>query len=123
MTRVAAALGWGDDASVGSDTPNALAEGLFWMADSGEVDMPEERRSAYAAMRALRDELRARLDENEDYRAWKALDEALRELEPRSMPKAVDLALDAIATTAGLAEPKLPRADDPPLDFARRDRS
>jgi len=86
--------------------------------------MPEEKRSAYAAMRALRDELRARLDENEDYRAWKALDEALRELEPRSMTKAVDLALSAIAgTAAGLAEPKLPRADDAPLDFARRDRA
>jgi hypothetical protein len=62
--------------------------------------MPEQGPSAYAAMRSLRDELRARLDENEDYRAWKALDEALRELEPRSMTKAVDLALSAIATTA-----------------------
>ena len=54
--------------------------------------MPEENLSAFAAMRALRDELRARLDQNEDYRAWKALDEVLRELEPRSVPKAVDLA-------------------------------
>ena len=87
-----------------------------------EVDMPEQKPSAYAAMRSLRDELRARLDENEDYRAWKALDEALRELEPRSMPKAVDLALSAIATTAGLADTELPRADDAPLNFARRDR-
>jgi len=85
--------------------------------------MPEEKPSAYAAMRALRDELRARLDENEDYRAWKALDEALRELEPRSMPKAVGLALSAIATTPGLADTQLPRADHSPLDFARRDRA
>jgi hypothetical protein len=85
--------------------------------------MPEQKPSAYAAMRALRDELRARLDENEDYRAWKALDEALRELEPRSMPKAVDLALSAIAPTAGLADPELPRADDAPLNFTRRDRA
>jgi hypothetical protein len=67
--------------------------------------MPEEKPSAFAAMRALRDELRARLDQNDDYRAWKALDQVLRELEPRSMPKAVDLALSAIATTAGLATP------------------
>jgi len=84
--------------------------------------MPEQKPSAYAAMRALRDELRARLDENEDYRAWKALDEALRELEPRSMPKAVGLALSAIATT----ETELPRADDAALNFAefpRRDRA
>jgi len=73
------------------------------------------------AMRALRDELRARLDDNEDYRAWKALDDAVRHLEPRSMPKAVGLALSAIA--AGLAETELPPADDAPLDFARRDRS
>ena len=44
--------------------------------------MPEQSFSAFAAMRALRDELRARLEENEDYRAWKALDEAVRQLEP-----------------------------------------
>jgi hypothetical protein len=31
--------------------------------------MPEQRPSAFEAMRALRDELRARLDEDEDYRA------------------------------------------------------
>jgi len=85
--------------------------------------MPEQTPSAYAAMRALRDELRARLDESEDYRAWKALDEALRELEPRSMPKAVGLALSAIGTTPGLADTELPRADDAPLNFARRDRA
>ena len=60
--------------------------------------MPEENLSPFAAMRALRDELRARLDQNEDYRAWKALDEVLRELEPRSVPKAVDLAHTEIAT-------------------------
>ena len=47
--------------------------------------MPEEILSAFAAMRALRDELRARLDQSEDYRAWKARDEVLRELEPRSV--------------------------------------
>jgi hypothetical protein len=37
--------------------------------------MPDENPSAFAALRALRDELRARLDQNEDYRAWKALEE------------------------------------------------
>jgi spore coat polysaccharide biosynthesis protein SpsF (cytidylyltransferase family) len=46
--------------------------------------MPEESLSAFAAMQALRDELRARLDQNEDYRAWKALDEVLRELAPHN---------------------------------------
>jgi|tagenome__1003787_1003787.scaffolds.fasta_scaffold20498842_2 hypothetical protein len=85
--------------------------------------MPEQRPSAFEAMRALRDELRARLDEDEDYRAWKALDEALRQLEPRTLPKAVDLALRAIATPSGLVDAELPRVDDAPLDFPKRDRA
>jgi hypothetical protein len=85
--------------------------------------MREEKPSAFAAMRALRDELRARLDQNEDYRAWKALDEVLRELEPRTPPKAVDLALNAISTPPGRTDPTLPQVDDAPLSFARRDRS
>ena len=55
--------------------------------------MTEEHHSALAAMRALRDEIRARLDQNEDYRAWKALDAALRELEPPRLPTAHDFAL------------------------------
>ena len=84
--------------------------------------MPEEKPSAFAAMRALRDELRARLDQNEDYRAWKALDEVLRELEPRTLPKALDSAPTAIATPTGRAEPELPQVDDSPLSFTRRDR-
>jgi hypothetical protein len=84
--------------------------------------MPEEIPSAFAAIRALRDELRARLDQNEDYRAWKVLDEALRELEPRTLPKAVDLTLNAIATPTGRAAPELPQVEDAPLSFARRDR-
>ena len=71
--------------------------------------MPEENLSAFAAMRALRDELRARLDQNEDYRAWKALDEVLRELEPRSLPKAVDLARTEIATPPEHTDAKLPK--------------
>jgi len=42
-------------------------------------------------MRALRDQLRAKLEKNEDYRAWKALDDALRDLDPpKSLPRAVD---------------------------------
>jgi hypothetical protein len=84
--------------------------------------MPEEKPSAFAAIRALRDELRARLDQNDDYRAWKALDQVLRELEPRTLPKAVNLALTAIATPTGRAEPELPQVDDSPLIFTRRDR-
>ena len=58
----------------------------------GGKAMPEQNLSAFAAMRALRDELRARLDQNEDYRAWKALDEALRQIEPRTLPQVVDFA-------------------------------
>jgi hypothetical protein len=85
--------------------------------------MPEEKPSAFAAMRALRDELRARLDQNEDYRAWKALDEVLRELEPRTLPKGgAGLGSTAIATPTRRAEPELPQVDDSPLSFTRRDR-
>ena len=65
--------------------------------------MPEQNLSAFAAMRALRDELRARLDQNEDYRAWKALDDALRQLEPPTLPKAVDLALSEMSTVTWFA--------------------
>ena len=85
--------------------------------------MPEENLSAFAAMRALRDELRARLDQNEDYRAWKALDEVLRELEPRSVPKAVDLAHNEIATPPEHTDAKSPQVDDADLSFVRRDPS
>ena len=53
----------------------------------------DDARPAFAAIRALRDELRARLDRHEDFRAWKALDEVLREVDPPSMPKAVELVL------------------------------
>jgi hypothetical protein len=80
--------------------------------------MPEENLSTFAAMRALRDELRARLDQNEDYRAWKALDEVLRE-----PPKAVDLAHTVIATPPEHTDAKLPQVDDADLSFVRRDPS
>src|SRR5215213_334963 len=56
--------------------------------------------SAFAAMRALRDQLRERLDQNEDYRAWKALDEALRDLELRTLPQALDFALGAVSSSS-----------------------
>ena len=87
--------------------------------------MPDQNLSAFAAMRALRDELRARLDQSEDYRAWKALDEALRQLEPRTMPEAVDLALTPISDLAvsGTSNvPKLPNVDgdDVLLNFRGR---
>ena len=60
--------------------------------------------SAVAAVRDLRDQLRAKLEQNEDYRAWKALDEAMRQLEPQSLPRAVNLAVGAIelSTTENL---------------------
>src|SRR4051795_5233701 len=89
----------------------------------GGKAMPEQNLSAFAAMRALRDELRARLDQNEDYRAWKALDEALREVEPRTVPKAVDLAHTAKATPPEHTDAKLPQVDDADLSFVRRDPS
>jgi hypothetical protein len=85
--------------------------------------MLEENVSAFAAMRALRDELRARLDQSEDYRAWKALDEVLRELEPRSVPKAVDLVHTEIATPPEHGDAKLPQVEDVDLSFVRRDPS
>ena len=66
--------------------------------------MPEQNLSAFAAMRALRDELRARLDQNEDYRAWKALDEALRQIEPRTLPQVVDFALSQMRAAPGARE-------------------
>lgn len=77
--------------------------------------MPDQNPSAFAAMRALRDDLRARLDQSEDYRAWKALDEALHQLEPPTMPRAVELALSAmgsdLAAKGSGTEPKLPNVD------------
>ena len=85
--------------------------------------MPEENLSAFAAMRALRDELRARLDQSEDYRAWKALDEVLRELEPRPVPKGVDLAHTEITAPPEHTDAKLPQVDDAALSFVRPDRS
>ena len=87
--------------------------------------MPDQDFSAFSAMRALRDELRARLDHSEDYRAWKALDEALRQLEPPTMPRGVDLALTSISELAvsGTGNmPKLPNVDgdDVLLNFRGR---
>jgi hypothetical protein len=99
--------------------------------------MPEQSFSAFAAMRALRDELRARLEENEDYRAWKALDEAVRQLEPPTMPRAVDLALIGASNDAKLtvlqnvvdsaaneirtaSRSEVSRADDSTLNFRGR---
>ena len=61
--------------------------------------MSEPTVSAFAAVRALRDELRARLDLNEDFRAWKALDQALRELDPPTLPRAVELTVHAGGST------------------------
>ena len=55
--------------------------------------MAEQSPSAVASIRALRDRLRAKLDQNEDFRAWKALEEALHHFEPPTMPRAVELAL------------------------------
>ena len=57
--------------------------------------------SAFAALRALRDDLRSRLERNEDFRAWKALDDALAQLDPR-LPKAAELVVEA----SGLSELK-----------------
>ena len=56
--------------------------------------MAQDTPSAFAALRALRDELRTRLDRSEDYLAWKALDDALRQLDPPRMPKAPDFGVE-----------------------------
>ena len=65
--------------------------------------MLEQNFSAFGAMRALRDESEGgKLEENEDYRAWKALDETVRQLEPPTMPRAVDLALIGASNDAKL---------------------
>jgi hypothetical protein len=77
--------------------------------------MADQSFSAFAAVRALRDELRARLDENEDYRAWKVLDEAVRRLDPPTMPKAVELAISAIGAAAD--HKAMDRADDARLSL------
>ncbi len=64
----------------------------------------EDPPSAFAAMRALRDEMRARLDRNEDYRAWKALDDALRELDPPRLPKARDFDVETSRMASVVAD-------------------
>ena len=69
-----------------------------------------EQTSAFAAMRALRDDLRARLDKQEDYRAWKALDDALRDLDPR-LPTAAPLSVETFRPRTG---------DDALVNFAER---
>ena len=85
--------------------------------------MPERNFSAISAMRALRDELRERLDQNEDYRAWKALDQALRELEPPSLPHAVEFALSTMRAQSGYAEVEASPRDDGSLNFGQRERA
>ncbi len=67
--------------------------------------MAEQDTSAFAAMRALRDQFRARLDRNEDYLAWKALDDALRQLDPPSLPKAADLVREASGMNSSSTRP------------------
>ena len=64
----------------------------------------ETTRSAFAAIRALRDELRDRLDRNEDYRAWKALDDALRELDPPRLPTVGDFAVETSRMASVVAD-------------------
>jgi hypothetical protein len=90
---------------------------------SGPVHRPAGNFSAISAMRALRDELRERLDQNEDYRAWKALDQALRELEPPSLPQAVEFALSTMRAQSGYAEVEASPRDDGSLNFGQRERA
>jgi len=76
---------------------------LWWMRN---------RRQGYARAESLRvrrracapSELRTRLDQSEDYRAWKALDEALRQIEPRTLPQVVDFALSQMRAAQGSRE-------------------
>ena len=93
-----------------------IPSSLFWwgseatyspLSPAGSEDKPmteETPRSAFAAMRALRDEMRARLDRNEDYRAWKALDDALRELDPPRLPTVGDFAVETSRMASVLAD-------------------
>ncbi len=71
--------------------------------------------SAFAAMRALRDEMRARLDRNEDYRAWKALDDALRELDPPRLPAVRDFVVETSRTDSTVADSRDPAEREPPV--------
>ena len=63
--------------------------------------------SALAAIRALRDVVKARLEKNEDFRAWRALDDIVRPLEPRSLPTAPGLADSAMNFPASGLERKV----------------
>jgi hypothetical protein len=75
---------------VGARRIRGISLGILRSADVPERNVRDFGPSAISAIRALRDELRARLDRNEDYRAWKALDETLRQLDPPTLPKAMD---------------------------------
>ena len=59
--------------------------------------MSEGSVTAIAAMRILRNSIEARLHQNEDFRALRALDQALNELSQRSLPKARQLPQAAVA--------------------------
>ena len=72
-------------------------------------------RSAFAALRALRDEFRARLDRNEDYRAWKALDDALRELDPPRLPTVHDFTVEASRPASMVGDSRDPAERDAPV--------
>jgi hypothetical protein len=63
--------------------------------------------SAFAAIRALRDVLKARLDMNEDFRAWRALDDIVSEVEPRSLSTPPGLADTAMNFPASGLERKV----------------
>jgi hypothetical protein len=51
----------------------------------GRLKMLSENMPAVAAVQGLRDQLKARLDQNEDFRAWQALERVMRELQPRNI--------------------------------------
>jgi hypothetical protein len=57
--------------------------------------MSEGSVTAIAAMRILRNSIEARLYQNEDFRALRALDQALSELSQRSLPKVRQLPAQA----------------------------
>ena len=75
--------------------------------------------TAFERMRALRDDLRARLEQNEDFLAWRALDEALRNIDPR-LPRAAELVVSGLG---GGVKPAASSEADVLLSFDRRDRA
>jgi hypothetical protein len=69
--------------------------------------------SAFNAMRVLRNEIEARLNQNEDYRAFKALENALREMSRAPQAKTAEFGAFARAAATPVAMPLAPASAQP----------